>query len=1022
MIAVHQVQSVLAPGVAGRKHFEHPAGATVRELVELYRDVRWAPEAPLAAVLNGRKLSPDELDQSPRDHSDLVVLPDPGGLEAIGGFLLFNVLIPALIGTAINLAYNALVSPPKVGPAAGERGDQESPTYTWNGIRTSSGPGARIPIVYGTHRVGGQVIANDLFEFNGQDVLGLLIVLGEGVLTKIAGLDMGAGREFNDLGGFLRLGPRRPETPTGIKIDGTDLEVEDANISLRAGTSYQSVLRRWVRSSTTFPVDLLLTSDRNVPGTRFVTYQTNGSTVSRVRVRITFAALFKQEAGKIGPHTVEFRSSSRKTGTTAWSNEFAHRVTRAQRNRFNWSFEVDLPDEAAWDIRVRRVTPDDDETSSSASTWTNAVEYFFPAFEGGVAYRHLALLSIHLRATERLQGSVTNVTLPVDGPGLRWWTTAGGWQPPSFFDAASGEYKGRDPAWALADFLTNTRYGLGAYLTDANLDLPAFELWSAWNQDLVDDGDGGTHPRNYFDGVFDDGSAAWEIILQICRTGQAVPVLVGDKITIKFEHPDDAAGGFPRPRTQAFTRSNIRDVVVTYTDQRDRPNILDGRYLDEDLDYEQSVASVEDPDAFGLNEPWRQSAEYVRRLVVDLRGITRAAHARRVLWGIHGANRLQYIALSFTCQVDGLMAEVGDRIGVEVDVARFFATETKGMRSTRSGSATTDVYADEDLTVSAGDQLAVVIDDGSVVVRDITTPGAYTADTAIPISGAAITYPQGTVVGYGAQDAVLKDFIVVDIELADDLTRRVHCVNWDEDAFTLPSSLSLASDAGEASEAAGAAETAPSVTAIDVDLDPIDGAVLIGWAKPEDTEAPVSRLYLRPAGEALDLGAGPDTLDDRWWLAYEGQVPEARLTGLEPLDQLEAVVVTVDHEGNGRGPNDATPVTITVPEFPGIDPGRFYGFRKIAQRPEGIEFFWWPMRDASVEYYEIRRGRWLGAPVIARVTGDRFLWRDAPYDAVAQDYQIRARHKSGTYTGCEKFTAATVDVPACKALAATLVC
>ena len=52
-----------------------------------------------------------------------------------------------------------------------------------------------------------------------------------------------------------------------------------------------------------------------------------------------------------------------------------------------------------------------------------------------------------------------------------------------------------DPAWILFDLLTQSRYGLGDHITEAQLDKYAFYSASVYSSELVDDGQGGQEPR-----------------------------------------------------------------------------------------------------------------------------------------------------------------------------------------------------------------------------------------------------------------------------------------------------------------------------------------------------------------------------------------------------------------------------------------------------------------------------------------------------------------------------------------------
>jgi len=593
---------------------------------------------------------------------------------------------------------------------------------------------------------------------------------------------------------------------------------------------------------------------------------------------------------------------------------------------------------------------------------------------------------------------------------VRHWSQVSGWEGPHFYEAATSTWWGRDPAWILADFLLNTRYGLGNYIVEADLDLESFEAWSNWNQVKVDDGNGGTHERNFFDGVIDAREDAWSIIMQICRVGNAVPVITGNKLRIKFEHPDDAVGGFPRPSTQLFTRANITDVKLKWTDNSQRPNILDIQIMNEELDYERDPIPVEDPDAFGLNKPWLLQAEFVRRQAVNFTpGITRPAHARRIGHFIHGTNRVLFLAIEFKCGIDSLAAEVGDRISVETDVGKFFATDTDGMRTTATGAAVNYVTLDTDVTLEPATtyEIALVEDDGTVVANTITSvAGTYVAGTQIDFSGSARTYNKGAVVGFGVSGASTLDFIITQIGIEEDLTRRVRAVVWDEAVFTIPSTLALAEiGVGDGGSVGAESPTEADVVAVDRSDDGAD--IIVTWATPSSARGRPARVYLR----AVETGvAHPAALTGDYVLVWEGVGSQAAVAGLEPGLQYQASVVIQEREGTWLGPDDSTTqLTFAAPEFPSVSP-EVPEIDFVAHRERGIEIAWSGPEDAEREYFEIRRGPyWNGATFVGRTQAMQILLEKEPYGTAG--YQVRARHKNGLYSGQEKLVSASVDVP-----------
>lgn len=1035
MIHVHRVYGLIGP--IQRQHFEHdpglaqcglckggwepedcpecggrnwiPRATPAREIVDAYKDPAWGE--PLAAICNGKVLRGHDLEVwAVADGDDVVVLPDPEGIGAVLAWVAQFILIPAVVSFAIGFVFQALMGKPK---KADERGEgEESPTYSWDGIKTGYGAGFRLPIVYGIHRVGGQVIAANVYELgNFQDVLGLLMVLSEGPIARVAGIDLQAFPERNLLGGLFNPNPNPALTLTGIRVNGNEIvDQKDLNVSLRSGSLLQSPVPRWPDVTTVYDVNFELRANQ------IQTYSTVGDAVTSARIRIRFQGLYKQSGNAATNHSVTFAYSFRK-GAGNWSMEQQVTATAARRSRFNWSFVVALPSAGSWDIRVRRVTADDGSDTLSASTWTHIVEQFGAGNGQQLRFPNLALFALELRATERVQGSAPNVTVPIWGRLVNWWTTAGGWQGDTFQDVATSRWIGRNAAWIGVDFLTHSIYGLGRWISTSDLVLAQFEDWGDWNDELVPDGLAGTHPRHHCDLVIDAGAPAWEVVLQIFRTSQAVPILVGRQIGVKYEHEDSVA--HPRVRSQVFTQANLTNFEMVWSDVRNRPNIIDAQILDEDHDWEQTMVSVEDPDAFGLNEPWRLNAEKIRRQTVQLFGVTRSAQARRLVWFMHATNRLWKSRVRFGTAVDALAVEVGDIVGVETDVVRFFDVSTLGVRMTRAGVATAVVYLDQTVTITgaSAQQVAIWKTDGTVSVHDILAPvGTWPPDTALVIGAGPITWKKGAVVAFGNVDKTVRDFVVTAINLTEEMEREVWAVEYDEDAFTLPAIFELAEDPGT-----GISQPwlLPMEAASNVALDLFEHGTraVVTWERPPDSRGTPARVYLRHSRfrGAIML---EDRLADEWLPVWQGLGDQAEILGLEPGETYELVVAIERRDGAAPSPEEGTSFTFTAAEFPNVSPLPAT-IRWVAERPEGFELAWNDARHDSTRRYEVRQGAiWDGAFVVAREAGERLWLRSAPYGAL-QTYQVRTVAESGLPSELEIRQAVSVGVPACKALQAS---
>ena len=96
------------------------------------------------------------------------------GLAAIGGYMAAAAVM-FIGGTLIQRAFGTAATPSFDGAS-------ENPTYSWNGISTTSGQNNPIPITYGTVRSGGQTIGKYITNDGDKQYLNWLVAAGYGPL------------------------------------------------------------------------------------------------------------------------------------------------------------------------------------------------------------------------------------------------------------------------------------------------------------------------------------------------------------------------------------------------------------------------------------------------------------------------------------------------------------------------------------------------------------------------------------------------------------------------------------------------------------------------------------------------------------------------------------------------------------------------------------------------------------------------------------------------------------------------
>ena len=114
-----------------------------------------------------------------------------------------------------------------------------------------------------------------------------------------------------------------------------------------------------------------------------------------------------------------------------------------------------------------------------------------------------------------------------------------------------------DPAWILFDLLTQSRYGLGDHINEAQLDKYAFYSASVYSSELVDDGQGGQEPRFSCNIVLNRREDAFKTVMALGSVMRAMTFWSAGSLTISQDRPTDAS--------YLFNLSNVTSQGFIYS-------------------------------------------------------------------------------------------------------------------------------------------------------------------------------------------------------------------------------------------------------------------------------------------------------------------------------------------------------------------------------------------------------------------------------------------------------------------------
>ena len=271
-----------------------------------------------------------------------------------------------------------------------------------------------------------------------------------------------------------------------------------------------------------------------------------------------------------------------------------------------------------------------------------------------------------------------------------------------------------DPAWVLYDIITESRAGFGDFVTEDEIDKFAFYSASEYNSELIDNGQGGTSPRFSCNIVIQSSHQAYTLLNKIASIMRASLFYEDGKITLSQDRPT-ASSYF-------FSYANVTEDGFVYTgvSQTTKDTVVNVKYFQNEtrtFEYE----TVEDTTA-------NQSKYGVVVKNIEAIGCSDQAQARRMgLWHLYTQNN-ETETVAFTTTADaGSLIRPGDIISVQ-DPVRSGLRRSGRISSATTTAITIDNTKDLPTEAASGDQLSVILTDGTLQTKTIST-----------ISGSVIT-------------------------------------------------------------------------------------------------------------------------------------------------------------------------------------------------------------------------------------------------------------------------------------------
>jgi predicted phage tail protein len=253
------------------------------------------------------------------------------------------------------------------------------------------------------------------------------------------------------------------------------------------------------------------------------------------------------------------------------------------------SYRFALLGDPPWDIRVTRLTGDDESVNHNRKTWWSR---YTEIIDQRLSYKDSAYVALAVDS-QLFGGSIPDRSYEIRGIKV---------QVPSNYDPETRAYDGiwdgtfttawtDNPAWVLYDLLTNRRYGLGDSISASAVDKWGLYTIAQYCDELVDDGFGGTEPRFTCNVVINSRAQAYEVLMALASVFRGMLFWQSGAVYATIDKPDDPVvllgpanvinGEFQYAGTGLKARHSA--AIITWNDPKDA--------------YRTALEVVEDPDA-----------------------------------------------------------------------------------------------------------------------------------------------------------------------------------------------------------------------------------------------------------------------------------------------------------------------------------------------------------------------------------------------------------------------------------------
>ena len=534
-----------------------------------------------------------------------------------------------------------------------------------------------------------------------------------------------------------------------VFLDGTPLmnangeeNFSDVEVFFKNGASDQTALQEINAIENTVPVNVEVTKATSV--TRSIT-DTN---VDKVRVSVQIPSLQKfEDNGDIKGTEVKVSIRITENDGTVHDPVEANSINGKATSPFVKDFEIKFEKTMSFPIDITVIRNTDDSTVSTLQNKTRFLS-FTEINTDTSAYQGFAYVAIRFNAQEfqsypkrmyRIKGTkilVPNGTL-VDSDNGRVIYPDG-----YVFDGTFKTDKEwcSDPAWILYDILTTDKGfgGTDGVIDEDTLDVFSFYSASAYASELITDPiTGTTEPRFSCNVILNQKNDAYSLINDLCSVMNAMPFYSNGSLQISQDRPTNTSTNTSDAQ-YIFNNSNVTEEGFTYqgVGQRTKYTEVEVAYFDNEtqtIDYE----FVTTDDITALSDSTSKFGR-TRKTLKAFACTSRGQANRLGRWFLY-SNLKESEVVSFTTTLE---AGVIVRPSTIIAIADSLRAGVRRGGRIKSVTDTTTIVVDDanntDLTTENSATLSVVLSDGSVESRSISSISGTTITVSSAFSSAPL--------------------------------------------------------------------------------------------------------------------------------------------------------------------------------------------------------------------------------------------------------------------------------------------